>query len=111
MTAGTNGAMLAFASGPLGATLSGSGWRNSYRLTISAACTSVMPGTHCLNLQWVNRRIVRPSEIPSRTQSVSAFLPVRGSKGSPLLQPIALTAAWLRGILRKIKQTWCPKPT
>jgi hypothetical protein len=38
--------------------------RNSCRLTISAMRTNVMPGTHCLNLQWVNRRIVRPSGIP-----------------------------------------------
>lgn len=70
---------------------------NSGRLTISAARTTVMPGTHCLNLQWVNRRIVRPSGIPSAIGSAacvalvsSSFPACRTLDGSRLLSAVSL---------------------
>jgi len=63
----------ALASAPLEATLPGFSWRNSGRLTVSAARTNVM---------LLIRRIVRPSGIPAavvgdRGALVSSSFPVR----------------------------------
>ena len=71
-----------FASAPLGTALSDFARRNSPgRLTISAACA---------NVTLVIPRVAHPSEIPSRTQSVSAFLPGKVSMGAPFLRRISL---------------------
>ena len=44
----------------------------------------------------------KPSEIPSRTQSVSAFHPGRVSVGTPLLQQSAL---WARSRPKRVQTT------